>query len=106
MVTDPQPVNVAIDVDAGYQAFGGRLRAGARRSPVRTPEQAAKLAQAITARPGLRLAGLMAYEAQIAGVGGNPPGRPAYSKVIQAMQARSAAGQRMDDPRCVDQRCS
>ena len=90
MVTDPHPVKVAIDLDAGYLAFGGRLRAGARRSPIRTPAQAATLAQAIAARPGLRLTGLMAYEAQIAGVGDKPPGRPAYGKIIQAMQARSA----------------
>ena len=89
VVSDPHPINVAIDIDAGYQAFGGRLRAGARRSPIRTPEQAATLAKAIVARPGLRLAGMMAYEAQIAGVGDNPPGKPAYAKVIQAMQARS-----------------
>jgi D-serine deaminase-like pyridoxal phosphate-dependent protein len=33
----------------------------------------------------------MAYEAQIAGVGDSPPGRPAYARVIQVMQARSAA---------------
>lgn len=91
MVTDPHPVKVAIDIDAGFQAFGGRLRAGARRSPIRTPGQAATLAQVIKARPSLRLTGLLAYEAQIAGVGDNPPGRPAYAKVIQAMQARSAA---------------
>ena len=90
-VSDPHPVSVAIDIDAGYQALGGRLRAGARRSPIRTPEQAASLARAITARPGLRLAGMMGYEAQIAGVGDSPPGRPTYAKIIQAMQARSAA---------------
>lgn len=88
---DPQPVKVAIDIDAGYQAFGGRLRAGARRSPVRFPAQAAALARAVVTRPGLRLAGLMAYEAQIAGVGDNPPGRPAYAKAIRSMQRRSAA---------------
>ena len=87
---DPQQIRVAIDIDAGYLALGGKLRAGARRSPVRTPAQAASLAAAITARPGLRLAGLMAYEAQIAGVGDNPPGRPAYARVIQTMQRRSA----------------
>ena len=87
---DPQPVRVAIDIDAGYLALGGRLRAGARRSPVRTPAQAAELAAAIVARPGLRLAGLMAYEAQIAGVGDDPPGRPAYARAIRVMQRRSA----------------
>lgn len=89
-VPDPQPVRVAIDIDTGYLALGGRIRAGARRSPVRTPAQAASLAAEIVARPALRLTGLMAYEAQIAGVGDNPPGRPAYAKVIQWMQRRSA----------------
>jgi len=89
-VPDPHPVRVAIDIDTGYLALGGRLRAGARRSPVRSPADAAALAAAIIARPGLRLTGLMAYEAQIAGVGDNPPGRPAYARVIRLMQRRSA----------------
>jgi len=63
-VTDPRPVRVSIDIDAGYVALGGRLRAGARRSPIRTPPDAAALATAVTARPALALTGLMAYEAQ------------------------------------------
>ena len=90
-VTGPYLVRVAIDIDAGYQALGGRFRAGARRSPVRAPAQAAALAREIASRPALRLAGLMAYEAQIAGVGDNPPGRPAYARAVRAMQRRSAA---------------
>ncbi len=90
-VADPHPVRVAIDIDAGYLALGGRLRAGARRSPVRSAAQAAALARAIVGRPGLRLAGLMAYEAQIAGVGDKAPGRPAYARAIRLMQRRSAA---------------
>jgi len=85
------PVRVAIDIDAGYVTLGGRFRAGARRSPVRTPADAVALAEAILARPGLRLTGLMAYEAQIAGVGDNPPGRPLYAQAIRLMQRRSAA---------------
>jgi D-serine deaminase-like pyridoxal phosphate-dependent protein len=90
-VADPAPVRVSIDIDAGYVALGGRLRAGARRSPLRTPEQAAALAAAITARPALRLAGMMAYEGQIAGVGDNPPGRPFYARAVRLMQRRSVA---------------
>lgn len=86
----PQPVRVAIDIDAGYLALGGRFRAGARRSPVRTPEDAVALAKSIMARAGLRLTGLMAYEAQIAGVGDNPPGRPLYARGVQFMQRMSA----------------
>jgi D-serine deaminase-like pyridoxal phosphate-dependent protein len=42
-------------------------------------------------RPSLRLAGLMAYEAQIAGVGDNPPGRPLYARGVRYMKRKSAA---------------
>ena len=86
-----QPIRIAIDIDAGYLAFGGRFRAGARRSPVRSPGDAAELAKAILDRPGLRLVGLMAYESQIAGVADAPPGRPVYARAIRLMQRRSAA---------------
>jgi D-serine deaminase-like pyridoxal phosphate-dependent protein len=88
---DAHQVRVAIDIDAGYEALGGRFRAGARRSPVRTPADAVALARAILGRPGLRLVGLMAYESQIAGVGDNPPGRPLYGRAIRIMQRKSAA---------------
>jgi len=87
----PGPVRVCIDIDTGYRGLGGLLRAGARRSPVRTPADAAALAAAIAARPGLRLAGLMAYEAQIAGVGDNPAGRPLYGVALRYVQRRSGA---------------
>jgi D-serine deaminase-like pyridoxal phosphate-dependent protein len=83
------PILVALDVDAGWWALGGRIRIGARRSPVRTPEQAAALARAVVARPELRLDGLMSYEAQIAGVGDRPPGRPLMGAAIRAMRRAS-----------------
>jgi D-serine deaminase-like pyridoxal phosphate-dependent protein len=88
---DPHQVRVAIDIDAGYRALGGMIRAGARRSPVRTPADAVALARQIAARPALRLVGMMAYEAQIAGVGDNPPGRPLYARAVRFMQRRSGA---------------
>ena len=65
---------VSIDVDAGWWPLGGALRIGAKRSPLRTPEQAAALAREIVAR-GLVLDGLMMYEAQIAGIGDDPANR-------------------------------
>jgi D-serine deaminase-like pyridoxal phosphate-dependent protein len=80
---------VCLDVDAGFWALGGRVRIGAKRSPVRTPAQAAALAREVVAR-GLVLDGVMAYEGQIAGVGDRPPGRPLRARAIQAMQALSA----------------
>jgi D-serine deaminase-like pyridoxal phosphate-dependent protein len=84
------PVRVCIDVDAGWRPLGGRLRIGVKRSPVHTPEEAAELARAILARPQLRLVGIMLYEAQIAGLGDAPPGRPLRARMIGAMQAASA----------------
>jgi D-serine deaminase-like pyridoxal phosphate-dependent protein len=90
-VAEPHPVRVCIDIDASYQALHGLLRAGARRSAVRTPRAAAALATAIAARPGLRLVGLMAYEAQIAGVGDSPPGRPLYGMAVRSLQRVSGA---------------
>ncbi|NYE49381.1 D-serine deaminase-like pyridoxal phosphate-dependent protein [Spinactinospora alkalitolerans] len=87
---DPaRPIKVCIDVDTSWQPLGPRLRIGAHRSPVRTPAQAAALARAITRRPGLHLDGIMAYEAQIAGVGDAPPGRPAYGRALRWVQKRS-----------------
>lgn len=84
------PVRVCLDVDAGWWPLGGRIRIGVKRSPVRTPEQAAALAADAAARPGIELAGLMAYEAHIAGVGDAPPRRRAYGAAIRAMQRASA----------------
>jgi D-serine deaminase-like pyridoxal phosphate-dependent protein len=84
------PVRVCLDVDAGWWPLGGRIRVGVKRSPVRTPEQAAALAADAGRRPGIDLVGLMAYEAHIAGIGDAPPGRRAYGAAIRAMQRASA----------------
>ena len=83
------PIRVCLDLDASYRTLGGRFRFGARRSPVHTPEQAAALAEEIARHPGFALTGIMAYEAQIAGVGDDPPGRPVRARVLRAMQSRS-----------------
>lgn len=84
------PFRVCIDLDSGYRALGGRIAVGAKRSPVHTPEQAAALARAILARDGLRLVGILAYEAQTAGLGDAPPGRPLRALAIRAIQSLSA----------------
>lgn len=82
-----RPIRLAIDLDAGYRA--GPLKFGALRSPLHTAADATAFARLITGRPGFVLAGMMAYESQIAGVGNAGRGlRPAF---IRAMQQRSAA---------------
>lgn len=82
-------VRVCIDIDAGWWVLGGRVRVGAKRSPLHTPVQVAAFARAILARERLQLVGIMAYEAQIAGVGDSPAGSPLRARAIRAMQARS-----------------
>jgi D-serine deaminase-like pyridoxal phosphate-dependent protein len=85
-----RPLRACIDIDAGWRTLGGRVRVGAKRSPVRSPAQAAALARAIIARDTVQLVGIMAYEAQIAGLGDAPPGRPLRARAIRAVQALSA----------------
>ena len=66
-----------IDIDAWLP--GARRQVPGRRATLPGAHARAmrsRSPRSIMARPGLRLTGLMAYEAQIAGVGDNPPGRP------------------------------
>ncbi|HSJ17332.1 MAG TPA: amino acid deaminase/aldolase [Solirubrobacterales bacterium] len=84
------PVQACIELDVGWWPLGGRVKVGPKRSPVRTPDQAAALAYEIAARDGVRLAGLMAYEGHIAGVGDDAPGSGLRNAAIRAMQRRSA----------------
>jgi D-serine deaminase-like pyridoxal phosphate-dependent protein len=85
------PIRVCIDVDAGLWMLDGRVRIGAKRSPVHTPGQAAALAREILARRHLQLVGIMAYESQIAGLGDAPPGRRLRGATIHMLQRRSVA---------------
>jgi D-serine deaminase-like pyridoxal phosphate-dependent protein len=78
-------IRVALELDASYRSRTlGHV--GVRRSPVYTPAQAEALAEAVVARRGFRLVGMMAYEAQIAGVTNAGRRRTA----IRMMQRRSA----------------
>ncbi|CAM5340095.1 MULTISPECIES: amino acid deaminase/aldolase [Streptomyces] len=80
-------VRVCLELDTSLQLFGGRVRVGARRSPLRTPAQLADLARSVARRPGFRLVGLMAYEGHVAGVGDAVAGRPVRSRAIRLMQS-------------------
>ncbi|MFJ8309376.1 MULTISPECIES: amino acid deaminase/aldolase [unclassified Streptomyces] len=80
-------VRVCLELDTSLHLLGGRVRVGARRSPLRTPAQLAALARSVARRPGFRLVGLMAYEGHVAGVGDTVAGRPVRSRAIRLMQA-------------------
>jgi D-serine deaminase-like pyridoxal phosphate-dependent protein len=86
-----RPVRVCLDVDASFRPLGGRLHLGAKRSPLHAPADVARFAGEVARRPYLRLVGLMAYEAQIAGLGDEPPGRRVWGRAVREMQRRSAA---------------
>jgi D-serine deaminase-like pyridoxal phosphate-dependent protein len=88
MVDDPAQLEllapglrVCLDVDASLRV--GPLHLGVRRSPVRTPGEAAALARHAD-RLGLRVVGAMFYEAQIAGL-------PDTSPAVRLVKKRSAA---------------
>ncbi|RJO80007.1 amino acid deaminase/aldolase [Nocardia panacis] len=79
--TDLVRPRVCLDVDASLRL--GPLHLGVRRSPVHTPEQAARLA-ATAMRRGFEVLGVMTYEAQIAGL---PDANPAVRLVKWASAA-------------------
>ncbi len=86
----PARVRVCLDIDVGWWPLGGRMaRIGPKRSPIHDPDRARRMAEEIESRPGTRLAGLMAYEGQIAGVGDDAAGHPLRNASIRFMQSAS-----------------
>ena len=83
-------VRVCMDLDCSWKAPAlGHV--GVRRSPVHDAEQAEWLARHVAGRAGFTLVGVMAYEAQIAGVADRPAGKPAMGAVMRAIQRASGA---------------
>jgi D-serine deaminase-like pyridoxal phosphate-dependent protein len=86
-------IRVCLELDASWRPLrggpGGRLHIGVRRSPVHSPTAAGALAAQVAARRGFRLVGLMAYEAQIAGLGDAPPRQALRAMVIRTVHRRS-----------------
>ena len=78
------PVRVVVDVDASLRV--GPAHLGVRRSPTRSPRRAAAVARAAQ-EVGLRVVGLMFYDAQIAGL-------PDSSAAVRLVKARSDASLR------------
>lgn len=85
------PLRLCIEFDTGFRLPGGLATIGPKRSPIRTPADAAALAREIVSRPQLELAGLMGYEGHIAGVGDRPLRKPLQGPVIRRMQRASTA---------------
>lgn len=86
---DHPEIRVCLELDASWRPLPG-VHVGTRRSPVFTPKQAASMARTIVARKGFRLAGMMAYEGQIAGLG-DTDGSAIKNLVVAWMQRKSSA---------------
>ena len=82
-------LRVCLDLDASWRPLGGWAHIGVRRSPLHSAGAVGALAATVAARPGFRLVGVMSYEAQIAGLGDAPPGRPLYGRLLRLVQKRS-----------------
>jgi D-serine deaminase-like pyridoxal phosphate-dependent protein len=83
-----ETIRLCLELDSSWLApVLGHV--GVYRSPVHSAEAARDLAAAIAARPGFALVGMMGYEAQIAGQGDNPPGKPAWGATLRWMQKNS-----------------
>lgn len=80
-------IPICMDVDMSSEYPG--VYFGVRRSCIRTPEQAVSLWERIRACPHVALAGLMGYEAQIAGLQDNPPWDRLRNAVIRLLKKQS-----------------
>ncbi len=60
-------------LDMALEKLNGRVHLGVRRSPLRTAEQTLALARSIRDKRGVTVHGLLAYEAQVAGMGDDSP---------------------------------
>ncbi|MEZ3178937.1 amino acid deaminase/aldolase [Streptomyces pimonensis] len=90
-------VRVCLELDTSLKRLGGRVRIGARRSPLHSPAQVAEFVRVVARRPGFRVVGIMAYEGHVAGVGDAVAGRPLRSRAVRLMQTaarRELAGRR------------
>jgi D-serine deaminase-like pyridoxal phosphate-dependent protein len=85
------PIRVCLELDAAWQGPPPLGRLGVLRSPVRTPQQLRALAAAVQRRKGFELVGVMAYEAQIAGVADRVPHRAAMNAIVSWVKRRSRA---------------
>lgn len=66
--TEGTRVPIWIDVDMSWRPLGNAMHLGVRRSPLREPEAVVALARRIADDAALRFAGVMGYEAQLAGL--------------------------------------
>ncbi len=87
---DGSSMRLCIDLDAAYPLLHGKIKLGAKRSPLHSTREAVELARAIIQRKKVGLVGLMSYEAQIASMGDDPHGKPYLRGAVSTFRKKSA----------------
>lgn len=82
-------IRVCLELDASLRAGMPLGNIGVLRSPLFTPDDAEQFARVVVGRPGFELVGMMAYEAQIAGVADAVASRKAHSASMRWVKRRS-----------------
>jgi len=75
-------LRVAIELDVALSRIGGKLYFGVRRSPVRDARRVIELVRHAEKIGGARVVGVMAYEAQVAGLNDNSP----YTRMLNPLK--------------------
>jgi D-serine deaminase-like pyridoxal phosphate-dependent protein len=82
-------IPIVVDVDMSWRPLSGALHLGVRRSPLREPDAIVAVARAIVDCAGLEFAGIMGYEAQLAGVTDAGPFAAWQNPLKRALKAGS-----------------
>jgi len=82
-------LNLCMDVDMSFRALGEHVHLGVRRSPLYSLDQVIELARASMDLPGIKIAGLMGYEAQIASLNDDVPGRGLKNRFLRLFKQKS-----------------
>lgn len=80
-------LNICLDIDLSTKHFG--VHFGVYRSSLRTLDSMSLMLDLLDEMPGLKLRGVMGYEAQIAGVGDANPFKKALNPAIAMLKKRS-----------------
>lgn len=84
-------IPVVVDIDVSLRRLGGRVHLGVRRSPLHEARDVADFAERIASSPHLEFAGLLGYEAHIAGLPDRTPIGPLPPGAKRAMKRLACA---------------
>ena len=82
-------LRICLDMDMSFRPFGPRIHLGVRRSPVRTPDDLLNLARYARGLSGIKVIGLMGYEAQVASLNDNLPGQGIKNRLLRRFKGWS-----------------